>query len=110
MREIDRTTQFRRDYRRESRGRRRGTLDASLATVIVPRMGKSGTVIYFKPTNPSAARRLRGQGPSPHRDDPPQGPFGGGALAHGEPQGVARTRIYTMSQSSQDERALQEVG
>ena len=36
MREIERTTQFRRDYRRESRGRHRGTLDASLAAVILP--------------------------------------------------------------------------
>ncbi len=38
MREIERTTQFRRDYRREARGRHRATLDASLAAVLVPLM------------------------------------------------------------------------
>ena len=35
MREIERTTRFRRDYRRESKGRHRNDLDASLATVLV---------------------------------------------------------------------------
>jgi mRNA interferase YafQ len=35
MREIERTAKFRRDYRRESRGRHRTTLDASLAAVLI---------------------------------------------------------------------------
>jgi mRNA interferase YafQ len=38
MREIERTAKFRRDYRREARGRHGATLDASLAAVIVPLM------------------------------------------------------------------------
>jgi mRNA interferase YafQ len=38
MREIERTTRFRRDYRREARGQHRATLDASLAAVLVPLM------------------------------------------------------------------------
>lgn len=38
MRAIERTTQFRRDYKREARGRRRATLDASLAAVLLPLM------------------------------------------------------------------------
>ena len=38
MREIERTTQFRRDYRRESRGRHRATLDASLTALLLPLM------------------------------------------------------------------------
>ncbi len=38
MRAIERTTQFRRDYKRESRGRHRATLDASLAAVLAPLM------------------------------------------------------------------------
>ena len=38
MREIERTTQFRRDYRREARGRHRATLEASLSAVLVPLM------------------------------------------------------------------------
>jgi mRNA interferase YafQ len=36
MREIERTTKFKRDYRREARGQHRTTLDASLAAVLVP--------------------------------------------------------------------------
>ena len=36
MREIERTAKFRRDYRRESRGRHRATLDASLSAVLIP--------------------------------------------------------------------------
>ena len=36
MRTIERTTQFRRDYKREARGRHRATLEASLAAVLVP--------------------------------------------------------------------------
>ncbi len=35
MREIERTTRFKRDYKREARGQHRATLDASLAVVIV---------------------------------------------------------------------------
>jgi mRNA interferase YafQ len=38
MRTIERTTQFKRDYKRESRGRHRATLEASLSAVIVPLM------------------------------------------------------------------------
>jgi mRNA interferase YafQ len=38
MREIERTTRFRRDYRRESKGRHHNDLDASLAAVLVPLM------------------------------------------------------------------------
>ena len=34
MRTTERTTQFKRDYKRESRGRHRATLDAALAPVI----------------------------------------------------------------------------
>jgi mRNA interferase YafQ len=34
MREIERTTRFRRDYRRETRGRHGATLDASLLAVL----------------------------------------------------------------------------
>lgn len=34
MREIERTTQFKRDYKREARGRHRDSLDASLAAVL----------------------------------------------------------------------------
>jgi len=36
MRTIERTTQFRRDYKREARGRHRATVEASLAAVLVP--------------------------------------------------------------------------
>ena len=36
MREIDRTTQFKRDFRREAKGRHRAPLDASLAAVLAP--------------------------------------------------------------------------
>ncbi len=36
MRTIERTTQFRRDYKREACGRHRATLEASLAAVLVP--------------------------------------------------------------------------
>jgi mRNA interferase YafQ len=35
MREIERTSRFRRDYRRESRGRHAESLDSSLAAVLV---------------------------------------------------------------------------
>jgi len=35
VRTIDRSTKFRRDYKRESKGRHRATLDSELATVIV---------------------------------------------------------------------------
>ena len=38
MRTIERTTQFRRDYRREARGRHRATLDNSLTAIIVAPM------------------------------------------------------------------------
>jgi mRNA interferase YafQ len=38
MREIERTAKFRPDYRRETRGRHRATIDASLAAVLVPLM------------------------------------------------------------------------
>ncbi len=38
MREIERTTQFRRDYKRESRGRHRATLEEGLRAVLVPLM------------------------------------------------------------------------
>ena len=38
MREIERTTQFRRDYRREAKGRHRATLDANLIAVLDPLM------------------------------------------------------------------------
>ncbi len=38
MREIERTTQFKRDYKRESKGRLRTVLDASLAAVLLPLM------------------------------------------------------------------------
>jgi len=38
MRAIERTTKFRRDYRREARGKHRATLDASLTAVLVPLM------------------------------------------------------------------------
>ena len=34
MRTIERTTQFKRDYKRESRGRHRASLDASLASIV----------------------------------------------------------------------------
>jgi mRNA interferase YafQ len=36
MRTIERTTQFRRDYKRETRGRHRAALEAGLASVLVP--------------------------------------------------------------------------
>jgi mRNA interferase YafQ len=36
MRAIERTTKFKRDYRREARGQHRATLDASLAAVLLP--------------------------------------------------------------------------
>jgi mRNA interferase YafQ len=36
MRAIERTSKFKRDYKREARGRRRATLDASLAAVLLP--------------------------------------------------------------------------
>ena len=35
---IERTTPFKRDYKRESRGRHRATLEASLTAVIAPLM------------------------------------------------------------------------
>lgn len=35
MRTIERTGQFKRDYKREARGRHRGTLDAELVPVLV---------------------------------------------------------------------------
>ena len=35
MRTIERTTQFRRDYRREARGRHRATLDNSLTAIML---------------------------------------------------------------------------
>lgn len=38
MRQIERTTQFRRDYKREAKGRHRASLDASLADLIVALM------------------------------------------------------------------------
>jgi mRNA interferase YafQ len=38
MREIERTTQFKRDYKREAKGRHRASLDASLTDVLVPLM------------------------------------------------------------------------
>ena len=38
MREIERTTQFRRDYKREARGRHRASLDADLIAVLGPLM------------------------------------------------------------------------
>ena len=38
MREIERTTQFKRDYKREAKGRHRHSLDASLAAVLDPLM------------------------------------------------------------------------
>ena len=38
MRAIERTTQFRRDYRREARGRHRAIFDSSLTAIIVPLM------------------------------------------------------------------------
>ena len=34
MRTIERTSQFKRDYKRESRGRHRGTLDADLVRIV----------------------------------------------------------------------------
>ena len=34
MRTIERTSQFKRDYKRESRGRRRASLDASVAPLV----------------------------------------------------------------------------
>ncbi|MDE0626469.1 MAG: hypothetical protein OXH99_08740 [Bryobacterales bacterium] len=39
MRRIERTRQFRRDYRREAEGRRRTILDAALASVLVALAG-----------------------------------------------------------------------
>ena len=36
MRTIERTGQFKRDYKRESRGRHRGSLDASLVRIVRP--------------------------------------------------------------------------
>jgi mRNA interferase YafQ len=36
MRQIERTTQFKRDYRRELKGRHRQTLDAGLAAILGP--------------------------------------------------------------------------
>ena len=38
MRQIERTTQFRRDYKREARGRHAATLEANLMAVLVPLM------------------------------------------------------------------------
>ncbi|MEO7026550.1 MAG: type II toxin-antitoxin system YafQ family toxin [Caulobacteraceae bacterium] len=38
MREIERTTQFRRDYKREARGKHRATLESGLAAVLLPLM------------------------------------------------------------------------
>ena len=38
MREIERTTQFRRDYKRERKGRHRATLDVTLASVLATLM------------------------------------------------------------------------
>jgi mRNA interferase YafQ len=38
MREIERTTQFKRDYRREAKGRHRASLDSSLLSVLRPLM------------------------------------------------------------------------
>ena len=38
MRQIERTGQFKRDYKREQKGRHRATLDASLTAVLVPLM------------------------------------------------------------------------
>ncbi len=35
MREIERTTRFKRDYKREARGQHRATLDASLAVLLI---------------------------------------------------------------------------
>ena len=35
MREIDRTTRFRRDYKRESKGRHRSDLEAGLKVIII---------------------------------------------------------------------------
>jgi mRNA interferase YafQ len=48
MREIERTTQFRRDYKREARGRHRATLDASLAAVLVPLMNDEALAERFR--------------------------------------------------------------
>ena len=43
MRRIERTNQFKRDYKRESRGRHRTDLDASLARIVGGEAYGSGT-------------------------------------------------------------------
>jgi mRNA interferase YafQ len=48
MREIERTAKFRRDYKRESRGRHRATLEASLRAVIVPLMHDEALAERFR--------------------------------------------------------------
>jgi mRNA interferase YafQ len=48
MREIERSTQFKRDYKREARGRHRATLEASLAAVLVPLMSDEALAEGFR--------------------------------------------------------------
>ncbi len=48
MREIERSTQFERDYEREARGRHRATLEASLAAVFVPLMSDEALAERFR--------------------------------------------------------------
>jgi mRNA interferase YafQ len=48
MRGIERTTQFKRDYKREFKGRHRATLDDSLAAVLVPLMKDEALAERFR--------------------------------------------------------------
>ena len=48
MRTIERTTQFKRDYKRESKGRHGATLDTSLTAVLVPLMKDEALAERFR--------------------------------------------------------------
>jgi mRNA interferase YafQ len=48
MRKIERTTQFKRDYKREAKGRHRGSLDSSFLAVLHPLVNDE-MLIYEKP-------------------------------------------------------------
>ncbi|HEY2446498.1 MAG TPA: type II toxin-antitoxin system YafQ family toxin [Rhizomicrobium sp.] len=66
MREIERTGQFKRDYKRELKGRHRNSLDADLTAVLVPLMSD----------RPLAER---------HRDHPLSGEWSGFRDCHVKP-------------------------
>ena len=50
MREIDRTTRFRRDYKRESKGRHRSDLEAGLKVIIIRLMSDEPLAERYRTT------------------------------------------------------------